>query len=684
MGKPEVSIIVPVFNVRDYIGECVRSLKGQTFEDFEVVLVDDGSDDGSLDEALRVADGDARFRGVRQDNVGPATARNRGFEESRGRFVMFMDPDDWLLPETVGLLHSTACENDLDYLDFTAHTFYESTASRQARNEDWYEARRDIPGVMTGPELFERYMDNGEYSCSTCFHFFRRELMADSGLRLADGMYVHEDELFSPQLIVQAKRAMFLNLPLYQRRVRGSSLMTGGRSMRNVASMFQAYRGLEAWLVENGRNYDEALVGAMTARVEELRGLAARDAAQVPEQELEDFCDTLEGADRGAFCEFLEVVSEERAANASSLARAVAAARGWASDLLVRRRASAKHRAFEEARRQSGVAGPAVSVLVPIYNAEPYLRQCLEALVGQTLRELEIICINDGSTDGSAAIIDEYAARDGRIRVITKANSGYGDSMNRGLSEARGEYIGIVEPDDFPDLVMFEKLYSAAKKYDCDLVKCNHFIRTGNRDSMVNNFRGFPCGTLLRPVENPSLICTIPAIWTALYRKEMLDREGIRFRPTPGAAFQDTSFTMRAWFAADTCTLLRRPLLHYRVDNPGASSHTTDRVYVVCDELACSEEFLRGKPDRVEAFLPWFLLDKWGKYCWNYRRIDPSLHHEFAERLREEFLAASEAGELDLGIFPEASRSKVEFLLNEGAAAFAERFPEGYEHDWRR
>lgn len=688
-ADPAVSIIVPVFNVRDYIGECVRSLKAQGFEDFEVIFVDDGSSDGSLDEALRVADGDARFRGVRQENAGPATARNRGFEESRGAFVMFMDPDDWLLPETIGLLHATACANDLDYIDFTAHTFYESGAARRSRNEDWYEIRPDIPGIMSGPELFERYIEIDVYSCSTCFHFFRRELMSESGLRLADGMYLHEDELFSPQLTVLAKRAMYLNLPLYQRRVRASSLMTGGRSMRNVTQMFAAYRGLEAWIDENDSRYDERLVAAMSARVEELRRLAVRDALQVPDKDLREHLETLQGADRDAFASFMELVSEEREApEGSPLLQVAAPALDWARDVRTRAWAALRHRRFERMRRRGeigsrGVGVPAVSVLVPIYNAEPYLRQCLDALVNQTLRDLEVICINDGSTDGSAAIIDEYAARDERIRVISKENTGYGDSMNRGLALARGEYVGIVEPDDFPDLAMFGKLYAAAKKHDCDLVKCNYFIRTGNRDTMVSNFRGFPCSTPLRTVEHPSLICTIPAIWTALYRKEMLDREDIRFRPTPGAAFQDTSFTMRAWFAADTCELLWRPMLHYRVDNPNASSHTTDRVYVVCDELACAEEFLRGKSDRAEAFLPWFHLDKWGKYCWNYGRIDPSLHREFAERMREEFLAAKEAGELDLGIFPEDSRSKVEFLLAEGAAAFASRYPEGYEHDWR-
>ena len=92
---------------------------------------------------------------------------------------------------------------------------------------------------------------------------------------------------------------------------------------------------------------------------------------------------------------------------------------------------------------------PKVSILVPICNVERYLRQCLDGLVNQTLEDIEVICINDGSTDSSLSIIREYERRDQRIVVIDKPNSGYGDSMNRGIDTARGEYVGIVESDDF-------------------------------------------------------------------------------------------------------------------------------------------------------------------------------------------------------------------------------------------
>ena len=110
-----------------------------------------------------------------------------------------------------------------------------------------------------------------------------------------------------------------------------------------------------------------------------------------------------------------------------------------------------------------------VSVIVPTYNVEPYLRECMDSIIGQTMKELEIICVNDGSTDGSLAILKEYAEKDSRVVLIDKQNAGYGCAMNDGLDRATGEYIGIVEPDDFVDRHMYEDLYRIAKEKDLDV-----------------------------------------------------------------------------------------------------------------------------------------------------------------------------------------------------------------------
>jgi glycosyltransferase involved in cell wall biosynthesis len=107
-----------------------------------------------------------------------------------------------------------------------------------------------------------------------------------------------------------------------------------------------------------------------------------------------------------------------------------------------------------------------VSIIIPVYNTEKYIRKCLESAINQTLTDIEIICINDGSTDNSLSILYEYAAKDSRIRVFTKTNEGVAKARNLGLRHARGEYIGFIDSDDFVDEKYFEELYSYGPQYD--------------------------------------------------------------------------------------------------------------------------------------------------------------------------------------------------------------------------
>jgi glycosyltransferase involved in cell wall biosynthesis len=124
-----------------------------------------------------------------------------------------------------------------------------------------------------------------------------------------------------------------------------------------------------------------------------------------------------------------------------------------------------------------------VSIIIPTYNVEQYLKECMDSVVNQTLKDIEIICVDDGSTDSSGKILDEYAQKDSRIKVIHKENGGYGKAMNLGIDNATGEYIGIVEPDDYVELDMYKSLYNAAKEHDVDLVKAdfNRFVDKKSR-----------------------------------------------------------------------------------------------------------------------------------------------------------------------------------------------------------
>ena len=163
---------------------------------------------------------------------------------------------------------------------------------------------------------------------------------------------------------------------------------------------------------------------------------------------------------------------------------------------------------------------PKISVIVPVYNVEKYLNQCIDSLLDQTFTDYEVICIDDGSTDDCGRILDAYAKQDCRFRVVHKPNSGYGKSMNVGLQLAKGEYIAIVESDDFVEEDMLENLYHAAINSDADVVRGRYFRHTGGEDISAGYYDGIPINQKISIVSCPMLFCIAETIWTGLYRRK--------------------------------------------------------------------------------------------------------------------------------------------------------------------
>lgn len=226
---------------------------------------------------------------------------------------------------------------------------------------------------------------------------------------------------------------------------------------------------------------------------------------------------------------------------------------------------------------------PAISLILPIYNVEKYLEQCLESVCGQTLRDIEIICVDDGATDGSPAIIDAFAAKDPRVVAIHKANEGYGKGVNTGLAAAHGTYIGIVEPDDYLDPSMFEKLYDRAKQQDFpDIVKSAYWrvcdADTAEEHTLPANYLHCVANTegTFTLAEDAEFLFHHPSIWTAIYRKDFLDEHGIRMHEIPGAGWADNPWLMETLAQAKTISYVDECLYYYREFNLGSSSIVRD------------------------------------------------------------------------------------------------------------
>ncbi len=209
-----------------------------------------------------------------------------------------------------------------------------------------------------------------------------------------------------------------------------------------------------------------------------------------------------------------------------------------------------------------------VSVIVPVFGVEKYLSQAVESILAQTLKDIEIILIDDGSTDNCPKIIDEYAVKDGRIVAIHKQNGGYGQTMNMGLERATGEYIAILEPDDFIDSSMYEDLYSIAKHYDSDIVKScfyNYFdLKTKQYAKIVPWKDIIPEDKSFTIQECSSFLHYHPSIWSCLYKREFLQKNNIKFPEAPGAGWTDNPFQVQTMCLAKKINYTSKPYYYWR------------------------------------------------------------------------------------------------------------------------
>lgn len=227
---------------------------------------------------------------------------------------------------------------------------------------------------------------------------------------------------------------------------------------------------------------------------------------------------------------------------------------------------------------------PKVSIIVPIYNIERYLSRCLESLLTQTLTEIEIIVINDGSTDLSLDILEKYAEQDERIKIINKTNGGVSSARNAGITAARGEYIGFVDPDDWVAVDMYRSMFNIANEEKADIVMCTYLREFGshskaknfnlpekviyNNEEIKTTIMRRLIGPLENEMANPELLDAWGTVWSKLYRTDLLRKNDLRFIDLQEIGTnEDSLFNIEASYYANRFAFINKPFYHYWREN---------------------------------------------------------------------------------------------------------------------
>ena len=405
-----ISVIIPVYNAEKYLEQCLNSIKNQTYKNFEVIIVNDGSKDNSEVICKRFSEDDSRFRYFSKENGGVSSARNFGLDNANGHYITFIDGDDWVEHNHLEILIKSIAENNSDiaicsYKEFDNNidTYYTIVYTKQEKNLLNFEKMNRDDFLIIFPKLM---------SINVCFNnavakLFRKELVTN--LRFDTSIKYGEDLDFYFSLYLNVESISYVDELTYVYRIHGDST-TSNFNQEHAEQELSIFKKMFKKIQEIGLptiHYFNKFQKLLKARVNYIKN-------KVLLNEHLDFLKNIEGT----------------------------------------------------------VTYPntLISVVIPIYNVSPYLRLCLESIENQTYPYFEVLLINDGSRDNSKDICLEFVESDNRFKHIEQDNAGLSSARNTGILNATGEFITFIDGDDFVEPNYLEELYYTSLKNDSEIV----------------------------------------------------------------------------------------------------------------------------------------------------------------------------------------------------------------------
>ncbi len=290
------------------------------------------------------------------------------------------------------------------------------------------------------------------------------------------------------------------------------------------------------------------------------------------------------------------------------------------------------------------VKGPLVTIIVPVYNAERYLRQSLDSMLNQTLSDMELICVDDGSTDASLEILNEYAAKDSRVTVIQQQNQYAGVARNNGMKHAKGEYLCFFDSDDFVEPDMLEKMYGKAKATKADLVVCDTwmYMNLSQQDMETDSYlikRYLPEKEVFSRKDIPQYIFNFvsPVPWNKMYKRSFIEKEGLQFKNTKTS--NDVFFVRMSQVLAGRISCVNERLYHLRRQTTTNLQANTDKSPL--DGLTAMKQVYqelcrRGLFEQVEQSFCNALMTITYYHCRRYEKLETKCLY-WDELLKDEF-----------------------------------------------
>lgn len=608
-----VSVIVPVYNVEKYLEQCLDSLLAQTFKNFEIICVNDGSTDNCEKILEKYRRTDSRIKVIKQFNQGLGFARNTGLKNANGEYIIFIDSDDFVEADLLEKTYYKAKNTNSDIVVFKAdiyeHQLEKFTSAPwmlldykiPAKDTfNWIDMKKDI-FTFSNPNVWTK--------------LYRGDFLKENNL-IFSPLKSAEDLPHTYYAFILATRISLVNKVLIHYRKGITSNISSNKDDKALI-FYDAYALWQMMLLKEGVYEDvkQSFVNrCLMGCVYEITSLKTVKAKNILKQYLKD-----------------EIVYKFDLYNKPEAYFYNEKDFAQLKDLL-----------SDCELWQADDVNVKISIIIPVYNAEKYLGQCLDNLLNQTLKEFEIICVNDGSTDNSLEILKKYKNIDKRIQVYSQENSYAGVARNSGMRKAKGKYLLFLDADDFFECELLEKLYEKCEDTKADIAICgadkyNDSTKQYSEAPWEVDTNVLPQTDYFTPEDIPKHIFTFctSVPWNKMFRKEYIKGLHIYFQNNRCA--NDLSFVMNAMFQAEKITFMEDVLVHYRIGMESNLQANSDKApFDFCRALLAvqTELFRNGKYELFKQSFSNLALNN-SMYNLNRLQNNEQIYEHLCKKLKE-------------------------------------------------
>lgn len=585
---PTVSIIIPVYNVVSQLPFCIDSILAQTIGDYEVLLIDDGSTDGTGIFCDTLSQRSPRFRVFHQEHCGVSVARNRGIKDAKSDYVTFIDGDDYVHPQYIEVLLSAITSGNYALaMSPLKKVCQQAFPMMPVDSKELRTTALGADELMRGLYAGIGGMENENFIVAAG-KIYRREIL--HGLSFPDDVKVLEDAVFNNLIYQRTTNAVYVECSLYfwyQRA--GSAVHDADKS--KVMQRIDAFRICYHDIPADMRRYRAYCIERI------YRQLIYTEIYALKYHLLPEFRPDVRETERSVRKAFMKA----RLPISTKIHHLAVLHIPVVMAVYARKyHISREEKAHIVQAPRPKTPNETISVIVPVFNVAPYLPISLDSILGQTYRHIEVILVDDGSTDGSSQICDDYAARDARITVIHQQNKGCAAARNAGLRIYTGGYVIMIDGDDYIHPQMLGALHKALTKGDFAFA-----MAWGKR--VVGKMQTFErlSSARLTMMRQPKLIEGLTqhladgvyytVLWNKLFRRETV--QGLLLKEVVGS---DILFVTMAYMRTYQMVLVDKPL-YYWVQRQGSITHQPlSRSYV--DRLFTFYLCLCALPRRNEKY----------------------------------------------------------------------------------